>query len=68
MIRMRTGFIVLVLVVIVLFAMRRTLHADSGKMPAVGQMAPDFTLPSQAAPWRRTIFSKTCRNTHRPMR
>jgi thioredoxin-dependent peroxiredoxin len=47
MIRMRTGFIVLVLVVLVLFAVKRTLHADSSKMPAVGQMAPDFTLPSQ---------------------
>jgi peroxiredoxin Q/BCP len=47
MFRMRTAFIVLVLVVVVLFAMKRTLHADSSKMPAVGQMAPDFTLPSQ---------------------
>jgi peroxiredoxin Q/BCP len=47
MIRMRTGLIVLALVVVVLFAMKRTLRADSSSMPAVGQMAPDFTLPSQ---------------------
>ena len=50
MFRMRTAFIVLVLLVLVLFAVKRTLHADSSKMPAVGQMAPDFTLPSQEDP------------------
>ena len=50
MFRMRTAVIVLVVLVLVLFAVKRTLHADSSKMPAVGQMAPDFTLPSQEDP------------------
>lgn len=47
MFRSKTLFIALAVVVILLFAAKRILHADSGKMPAAGQMAPDFTLNSQ---------------------
>ena len=45
--RRMTGIAVLVMVVLVLLVARRVVRADDSKMPAVGQMAPDFTLNSQ---------------------
>jgi peroxiredoxin Q/BCP len=47
MMRMRTVVVVLIVVVAFVFAFRQMVRADSDPMPAVGQAAPDFTLPSQ---------------------
>jgi len=48
MLRMKTGIVIIVLVLLVLFVAKRVMRADAGgKMPQAGQMAPDFTLNSQ---------------------
>jgi peroxiredoxin Q/BCP len=47
MFRTKTLLVVLVLIVALLFVAKRVMRADTAKMPAVGQMAPDFTLNSQ---------------------
>ena len=47
MMRMRTVVVVLLVAVAFVFVFRRLVHADASMMPAVGQPAPDFTLPNQ---------------------
>jgi thioredoxin-dependent peroxiredoxin len=47
MMRIRTVVVVLLVAVAFVFVFRRLVHADASMMPAVGQPAPDFTLPNQ---------------------
>ncbi len=45
--RRMTGIATVLMLLVVMLVGRRVLRADDSKMPAVGQMAPDFTLNSQ---------------------